>query len=172
MKEADTGAWYWWDILVWISGQCWGPGGHLSLMDCHQMAQLQTRSDPLQLWPAHWLGSDILCSSSMGQQPADSTLGRKANSKNFLSQTSAIPIRNPEDIWIPKICDIKSVHGPHFELWAKMWFLMQKYGLKLKVLNVYCPCNSFSITILMKREACVTFVTLFFLKPSLKGYKV
>ena len=79
------------------------------------------------------------------------TLGRKANSKNFLSQTSAIPIWNPEDMWIPKMCDIKSVHGPHFELWAKMWFLMQKYGLKLKVLNVYCPCNSFSITILMKR---------------------
>ena len=44
------------------------------------------------------------------------TLGRKANSKNFLSQTSAIPIRNPEDMWIPKMCDIKSVHGPHFEL--------------------------------------------------------
>ena len=44
------------------------------------------------------------------------TLGRKANSKNFHDQTSAIPIRNPEDMWIPKMCDIKSVHGPHFEL--------------------------------------------------------
>ena len=54
-------------------------------------------------------------------------------------------------MWIPKMCDIKSVHGPHFELWAKMWFLMQKYGLKLKVLNVSCPCNSFFMTILMKR---------------------
>ena len=43
------------------------------------------------------------------------TLGRKANSKNFHDQTSAIPIRNPEDMWIPKMCDIKSVHGrAHF----------------------------------------------------------
>ena len=46
----------------------------------------------------------------------NTTLGRKANSKNFHDQTSAIPIRNPEDMWIPKMCDIKSVHGPHFEL--------------------------------------------------------
>ena len=44
------------------------------------------------------------------------TLGRKANSKKFHEQTSVIPIRNPEDIWILKMCDIKSVHGPHFEL--------------------------------------------------------
>ena len=80
---------------------------------------------------------------------SDYTLGRKANSKNFLSQTSAIPIRNPEDMWIPKMCDIKSVHGPHFELWAKMWFLMQKYGLKLKVLNVSCLCNSFFMNCLI-----------------------
>ena len=50
------------------------------------------------------------------------SLGRKPKSKNFLSQTSAIPIWNPEDMWITRMCDIKSVHGPHFELKANLIF--------------------------------------------------
>ena len=90
MKEADTGTWYWWNIMVWIFGQCWGPCGHLCLMDCQQMAQRQTRSDPLQHWPCHWLGSDIFCSSSMGQQT---------------SQTVIMPIFRPVAyLWYTLVC--------------------------------------------------------------------
>ena len=89
MKEGDTGAWYWWNIMVWILGKCWGPGGHRAIMAGHKISQRQTRFDPLQHRTCHGLGSDLLCSSSMGQT-ADQT---DCHHHNF--QASCLPLIYP-----------------------------------------------------------------------------
>ena len=51
---------------------------------------------------------------------------------------------------IPGMCDFKSVHGGKKELFHFLWFLMQKYGLKLMVFKVSSPVNSLFMTILIE----------------------
>ena len=42
------------------------------------------------------------------------------------------------------------LNSPTWELWAKMWLSMQKLGLKLKVLKVSSPVDSYFTTIMIE----------------------